>query len=241
MKKAAKADEDANAQEEVEDKTYFFPVSLSEEPKHTKMKRLLTDFIHDKSLVFRHLIVKSIAPKLYATAETYPRPMIKFLKKNFHYPLTGVEIGVAYGNNSKDILKELPISKLYLVDLYGPYLEKYSDGYYANSTHMFAVAQKNLIRYNKKIQFIRKRSEDAIEDVPDALDFVYIDGNHYYDFVKRDIQLYYAKTRVGGIVGGHDFYGKYPDVAKAVIEFAESNDLEIHADHGKIDWWLIKQ
>ena len=47
-------------------------------------------------------------------------------------------------------------------------------------------------------------SEDAVDDIPEKLDFVYIDGNHAYEYVKKDIGLYYPKLKKGGVIGGHD-------------------------------------
>jgi hypothetical protein len=37
------------------------------------------------------------------------------------------------------------------------------------------------------------------------LDFIYIDANHAYDFVKEDIECWYPKVKPGGWVMGHDY------------------------------------
>ncbi|MEP1930273.1 MAG: class I SAM-dependent methyltransferase, partial [Roseibium sp.] len=39
-------------------------------------------------------------------------------------------------------------------------------------------------------------------------DWVYIDGNHLYDFVKEDIEICFRKVRSGGIIAGDDFLWK---------------------------------
>ena len=39
----------------------------------------------------------------------------------------------------------------------------------------------------------------------ESLDFVYIDANHAYDFVKQDIELWWPKVKKGGWLCGHDF------------------------------------
>ena len=81
-------------------------------------------------------------------------------------------------------------------------------------------------------------SEDAVDDIP-MVDFIYIDGNHSYDFVKRDIELYYPKVKDGGVIGGHDIY--FHEVQKAVFEFVIKNNLlnNLHAKYP--DWWIIKE
>jgi hypothetical protein len=56
--------------------------------------------------------------------------------------------------------------------------------------------------------------------------------------VKKDIELFYNKLKKGGILGGHDFWANQIDVCKAVLEFAENNNLRLN---GKLtDWWIIK-
>ena len=37
-------------------------------------------------------------------------------------------------------------------------------------------------------------------------DFVYLDGNHHYEFVLQDLQDFAAKLKPGGLLFGHDFF-----------------------------------
>ena len=54
-----------------------------------------------------------------------------------------------------------------------------------------------------KLVKIKKTSMDAVNDFDDkSIDFVYIDGNHMFDFVNEDIINWRPKTK---ILGGHDF------------------------------------
>ena len=47
---------------------------------------------------------------------------------------------------------------------------------------------------------------EAVKDFKDnSIDFVYIDGNHTYDYVTQDITEWSKKVRKGGIVSGHDY------------------------------------
>ena len=45
-------------------------------------------------------------------------------------------------------------------------------------------------------------------------DFIYIDGNHGYEDVKRDIELYLPKCK--HIIAGHDYTDNWPSVVSAV-------------------------
>jgi hypothetical protein len=121
----------------------------------------------------------------------------------------------------------LSLEKLYLIDPY------------CDDDMMYRDAKKYLAHYRDKITFVRKTSEAAISDIPDALDFVYIDGSHRYEAVKRDIELFYPKVKTGGVIGGHDFWANEIGVCRAVLEFAGDNHIPLH---GKLtDWWIVKQ
>jgi hypothetical protein len=185
----------------------------------------------------RHFIVKLIAPKLYHSVVGFSekRPMIDALPRD--RPLTGVEIGVMRGLNSIRILRKLKIKKLFLVDPYIEYVDSVG-AFYDNPQDNFNEAKFRLRKYRDKIQFIIKTSSSAKEDIPDELDFVYVDGNHTYEFVKQDIEDYYPKVKHGGVIGGHDFSTQFFGVIKAVTEFAIENSLDLHAKH--LDWWIVK-
>lgn len=158
-------------------------------------------------------------------------------------PLIGVEIGVERGLNALNMLKTLNVKKLYLID---PYLEHVQGD--LDYTHKLIPQYKNdvyyqcavdiLSGYKDNIEWIHKNSDKAVSDIPNDLDFVYIDGNHAYEVVKNDIRLYYPKLKKGGIIGGDDFWANYPGVARAVFEFIDENDLKFNGD-GR-EWWIVK-
>lgn len=52
-----------------------------------------------------------------------------------------------------------------------------------------------------------------------SLDYVYIDADHHYDAVCRDIDAWLPKIKPGGLISGHDFC-EYPEfgVIQAVTE-----------------------
>ena len=64
----------------------------------------------------------------------------------------------------------------------------------------------NLMPKYKQLRFLRMTSEEAAPLFPDSyFDFVYIDGDHSYDAVCKDIELWLPKVRWGGLLGGHDY------------------------------------
>jgi hypothetical protein len=205
----------------------------------SKRKRERLGF-SEKTKKIRHSIVKAVAPKLWEEYKVHvglERPFVDFLQNNFKTAVTGVEIGVSEGINAEHMLKVLNIEKLYLVDPYSAY----DDGFARTSSHLCEreeQAKKRLKKFGDKIQFIRLGSSDAAPHVPGNLDFAYIDGNHTYEYIKQDIADYYPKVKDGGVLGGHDFSGYFPDVPKAVIEFAEKMNLKLYSEF--YDWWIVK-
>jgi predicted O-methyltransferase YrrM len=160
--------------------------------------------------------------------------MIAYLKQAFgNKPLTGIEIGVFRGENAKSILETVNIKKLYLIDPYQPYIENHflSEPQAAEEI-MFA----KLKPFWNQVSFIKLKSHDAITMIPEQVDFVYIDGDHNYDTVKNDIEMYAARIKKGGIIGGHDISSA--DVCRAVQEYARENWLGIFIVPP--DWFMQK-
>jgi len=164
------------------------------------------------------------------------RHSIKVIKQQYNKPLVGVEIGTSYGCHAITLLKTLNIKHLYLVDPYKSY-NNLTGVETMSFDELYNYTKKRLSKFNKHT-FVRKTSSDAVNDIPNKLDFVYIDGNHYYDFVKKDLEAYYPKVRVGGMICGHDF--NIPDVAKAVTEFATIKKVKVNQKGLPGDWWFKK-
>lgn len=161
--------------------------------------------------------------------------------------LVGVEIGVYKGEHAESLLSNLNIKRLYLVDPYEIY-EQYVEGrshYGVDQDPLYLAKQaafSRLSSHSEKISWVFKQSLDALAEIPDELDFVYIDGNHDESFVREDIQSYYPKIRKGGVIGGHDFYNGYcrehDGVLKAVTQFVVEKNLPLQVELP--DWWVQK-
>lgn len=119
----------------------------------------------------------------------------------------GIEVGTFKGELSKEILK-MWNGTLYMLDVWRPLGNEYMD----SSNHkfldedIFKTAMDNISGMEDRGVMIRCSSEKGSEIFPDAaLDFVYIDANHAYDFVKQDIKLWWPKVKEGGWLCGHDY------------------------------------
>lgn len=53
----------------------------------------------------------------------------------------------------------------------------------------------------------------------DSIDFIYIDGNHSYEALKKDFELFLPKLKPGGIIAGHDWVpGVWDETILAIRE-----------------------
>ncbi len=74
-----------------------------------------------------------------------------------------------------------------------------------NADDIYTQFMKNVEAYQALVTVVRARSNEGVEQIPDAsLDICFIDADHIYAGVKRDIELYLPKVKPGGILCGHD-------------------------------------
>jgi hypothetical protein len=151
---------------------------------------------------------------------------------------TGVEVGVAFGGHSESILEQSSVETLYGVD---PYTKRsdYTDIVVAQSyfdeIHDFAV--ERLSTFGPRFRMIRAMSEEALDQVPDEIDFVYVDADHTCRAVWSDLCHWHPKVRPGGVIGGHDYdHPDHPGVKLAVDEFCSRLDAAVHVE-GEGVWW----
>jgi hypothetical protein len=129
----------------------------------------------------------------------------------------GAEIGVHQGDFSRVILDVVAPSMLHLIDpwKYEP-SSTYERALYGGraengQAEMDARYESVLDRFDTEIKagqvtVHRGQSAEVLGALPDeSLDWVYIDGNHLYEFVARDLELSLRKTRPGGLVTGDDY------------------------------------
>ena len=83
-----------------------------------------------------------------------------------------------------------------------------------------------------QVTMIEGLTQSVVGNINSLFDIVWIDADHSYDSVSRDIDLYHNKVKPGGIVCGHDY--DWPEVHKAVHERYDS--VESCAD----DVWLVR-
>jgi hypothetical protein len=176
--------------------------------------------------------------KKFEYSGEYPIEVRNFYRENLviffkHLGFTvGVEVGVDMGKFSRYICENIPNVKLFCVDPWIEYPCRPHHGLTGNQEHRdrcFEVSKQVLRNFD--VEFVRKHSMEAVKGFEnESLDFVYIDGNHEYSYVKDDISQWNKKVRNNGIVSGHDYYRHGRGVVRAVNEYVRED---------KIGTWFI--
>lgn len=112
-----------------------------------------------------------------------------------------------------------------------------------NPHDAYAGFQQNMrgLQVTGAVHVLRKDSLRAADDlINESLDLVMIDDDHTYDHVAKELPAWWLKVASGGVLMGHDYRPQngWPDVARAVGEFAERLDLPIEAE---ADLWIIRK
>jgi len=167
----------------------------------------------------------------------------------------GIEIGVLLGDFSEVILKTTELSKVYLLDSWKYFPpEEYKDC--ANKCQVeqdenYARVLKRVEEYGKRVEVIRGDSRAEFSKFEDGFfDFVYVDANHEYPYVKQDLVNWYPKVKVGGIFAGHDYRNAIKrfcvfGVKQAVDEFCLEKNLKLMLTQerrrkGEKSWYFQK-
>lgn len=162
-------------------------------------------------------------------------------------PIIAAEIGVYEGENASVMLILCPRMKLYCIDHYTN-MDSYSGGprqepqFYEQIKR---IAAWNLKRFNGNAQLMILSSEQGSKEFVDGFfDYVYIDGEHTYDAVKKDLELWYPKVKVGGMIAGHDV--GMVEVSMAVDELVAKHKISPDkwgkdpVGGGRSDFWIFK-
>ena len=149
-----------------------------------------------------------------------------------------VEIGLGAGLTANTILDTIIPSYpfvYYGIDPYAEYDEYNSD---INSTSIRMIKNRNAlqngfkdVRKGRFVHFELKSSVASLKFMKETIDLVFIDGNHSFLYVKSDLEKYWPKVRINGIMAIHDYgHLNFPGVKVAVDAFVLLNDLELKKD-----------
>ena len=125
---------------------------------------------------------------------------LKFLLETNNFT-SMIEVGVMDGRTTFFLLDQLPNLTIQAID--------------TNIKLFYNQTIKE--KYGPRLIPLQGLSEHIADQIPNnSVDLVFIDANHNYEFVKKDILKYKSKLKPGGILCGHDI--DYPGVNRAVNE-----------------------
>lgn len=152
------------------------------------------------------------------------------------------EIGVWKGDFSAAILRKTKPTRLHLIDPWRFETDpEYSSSYYGGAIvrdqgMMNSIYERVCERFRPAVErgtvrIHRQTGEEAALELDDGyFDWVYIDGNHLYEYVKMDLANFFPKVKSGGLIAGDDYGAEGwwdGGVERAVDEFCESMACEV--------------
>ena len=161
-------------------------------------------------------------------------------------PKNGViaELGVFKGEFSKKIDEICQPKELVLIDIWegdsvysGDVDGNHKDGKkeYYTANQVYNITVENTKDCKSKISIIKNKTDILRSYDGNTFDMIYIDADHSYEGVKRDLEISYKKVKNGGYIMGHDYEQNFKKtknvynhgVKKAVDEFCINFDQEV--------------
>ena len=158
------------------------------------------------------------------------REQLGDLLKEMNLPLIICECGVAEGLFAKQIM-DWGTQTLYLIDRWEHVDVKGDSGepqdWHDNNLSQVRDRMAVYDNRSEKYVILQGDSVEMAEYIPEnSLSMVYLDADHSYEGVKRDIEAFYPKVISGGIITGHDYLNLEYGVNKAINEFVLANGYQ---------------
>jgi hypothetical protein len=182
---------------------------------------------------------------------------------------TGVEIGVQQGLFAETSLSIWKKAEMYaLVDIWRKQEATYADSANvedAQQEENFRATKLRLAKFGNKPVYYRNKSSEAVQYFKDnSLDYIYLDALHDYCGVTEDLNNWWPKLKIGGIMAGHDFLSASEAlqmsrgvqhfelclngtihsgaVKGAVVDFACNHNLIVHHTRDKpVTWYFSRK
>jgi len=181
--------------------------------KTSKERREMKDRMQQTRLDLVHTQSCSVLPNRFAMLDRMP-------KKS-----RVAEIGVAFGEFSKEILQRCDPDVLFLIDAWAT--ERYRAGLETIEDDLSDLIKKG------KVKILKGLSTTVLGDFgPHTFDWVYLDTNHSYDTTLAELELCNSIVARGGRISGHDFCtGNVIDavpygVVEAVTKFCKDRNWQ---------------
>ena len=82
--------------------------------------------------------------------------------------------------------------------------------------------------FENKISPVVSESHDAAKKWKNEIDFLFNDGDHFYESVKKDFDAWFPYLSSNGVLAFHDYDEKHPEVVKFVDEVKDIHLSELN-------------
>jgi hypothetical protein len=141
------------------------------------------------------------------------------------------ELGVFLGDFSRKIFEHTGPKELHLVDIFPDFMMSGDkDGNNVIHANLTDVPYELTRHFNSdSVKIHKMTTEEFLLSIPDeSIDVIYIDADHSYNSVMKDLTLSLTKIKSGGLLSGHDYHsGEFPGVFNAVNDFCAKFNLKI--------------
>ena len=157
-------------------------------------------------------------------------------------PVVGIELGVAEGVFSQQVLQHQDVAEWYAVDMWA--------GDRGHGEHQYQSACAKIEPF-PHATVIRSKFCDVLDQFDDEyFNFIYIDGYaHTGQEGGQTLRDWWPKLKPGGVFAGDDYSTDWPLTKSAVDEFCAQHNLTVHVhtfdEHNHWSrypsWYTIKE
>lgn len=150
--------------------------------------------------------------------------------------MTIVEFGSFHGRSTRALADNCHSGRIWAVDPWnGDYCQENGNILDMINTYCYPQFCDNLSDHISAKRVIPYRGFSYSFKLPYTVDMVFIDGDHRYEAVLRDISKAVELVRPGGIISGHDYnHPLWPGIKQAVTEKFGS------IENKEMIWWKVR-
>ena len=124
-------------------------------------------------------------------------------KQNLNF----LEIGSFQGRSTVWLLENIltdPSSKITCIDTFEGSAE-HIDNFKDDIKNLFDIFKHNIFKFKNKVNIIKDKSQQALKQINEQYDFIYIDGDHKASSVLEDAIFSFPLIKPGGIIIFDDY------------------------------------
>jgi len=164
------------------------------------------------------------------------KKLLEFTNKK---DLVMLEIGCYSGESTELFIRTGLIKSLYCVDAWEGGFDPKDPASFTDMKLVEKTFDERIAQFDIDFHKFKMKSDDAVSQFEDKFfDLIYIDANHSYEFVKKDIINYFPKVKDDGFIAGHDYRGDMPWVqVKPAVDELLGTPERLYGDTS----WIFKK